>query len=92
MVSGWPRGKGVRATREEEKPDELPSCCVAHRIGVDRGAGRARLERADSDLLPGRVHGARFFATDFIVRMSVRNTVRGLHHFVVGTWTVLYGS
>jgi len=36
--------------------------------------------------------GVRFSATDFSVRMSVRNTVRGVNHFILGTRTVLYGS
>jgi hypothetical protein len=40
----------------------------------------------------GEGTGATFFANDFTVRMYVRNTVIGLNHFVVGTFTNLYGQ
>lgn len=54
--------------------------------------GREFISKRELDDWLGPGTGAKFFAKDFTVRMSVRNTIRGISHLVVGTWTVLYGS
>ena len=35
---------------------------------------------------------AALFADDVTLRMSVENEVQGLHHFVAGTFTQVYGE
>lgn len=54
--------------------------------------GRAILTREGLDARLGSGIGRRLFANDLTIRMSVENRVQGLHHFVAGTFTQVYGE
>lgn len=53
--------------------------------------GRVILTEAGLDRFSAGT-GAELFANDFTIRVSVQNTVRGVSHFVAGTFTQIYGQ
>jgi hypothetical protein len=54
--------------------------------------GRVIITAAGIDQGFGAGTAAKMFKDDITISMFVANTIRGVHHFVVGTFTQIYGS